>query len=495
MSETRALRVVTSPDRTVASVRSSIPVAVRAGAQVVEVRLDRLPVTEIGRLTDLFPSNVPLLATYRSKGEGGEGADEPALRASILDAAVALPFTYVDLEVERDPVTDRLRGDGGMSRRFVLSRHLDRIDLWDSARSLLSTVPPGAAWSKIVVPASVAELIHRILPALPPPGSGRFTVHTTGASGALLRLWADQLGLSAVYCAPPDLPDAGRGCPPVESAQIPVERLRVERIAPHGPFFGLLGSPTSHSRSPTIHERWMEVAHRPGAYVTVDILTATELQLAVPVLQRRGFRGLNVTSPWKEEALRLATTASGSALRTRNANTLVLEGTAVHADNTDRGAVLRRLGELRREGIWTDACVTVLGNGGAARSALDAARELRAERWVLGRDAERTGRVAREFGADLVDTAKAPTTSVILNATSVGREEVPRFDFDIRGLLGPGRHLVDFVYAPQFSTVRDLAEKAGASYEDGTRLLEYQAAESYRIWWGESPPRERSVVP
>jgi shikimate dehydrogenase len=493
MNASRALRVVTAPQRTVEGVRAVLPNAVRGGADVVEVRIDRLPPSEVLRLGQLFPSVVPLIATYRSRTEGGEGADDPGRRGPILAEAGSLPFAYLDLEADRDRPPDLTHEPEVDPAQYIVSRHLDTIDLWEDARSLLTTTVPRTAWKKIVVPASVGELLDRILPGLPGPGTQRFTVHTTGPSGALLRIWADQLGMAAVYCAPPSDTDSARAVPPVEPTQIPVDRLHIDRMAPEGPFFGLLGRPTSHSLSPRIHTRWMHASHHRGVYVAIDVLSEAELSLVVRALVRRGFRGFNVTSPWKEAALRTADSASPSAKSTGGANTLSEVGDAVHADNTDRHAVKRRLEELRHEGTWSDDKLTVVGTGGAARAALDAARELGAERWVVGRNPAATAELEREFGAKVVDLARPPRTSVVLHATTVGREGHPGLGVDIRGLLGPGRHLVDFVYAPKYPTLRELSESAGASYEDGERLLLYQAVESYRIWWGESPPDQDGI--
>ncbi|MFI5415656.1 MAG: hypothetical protein ACHQ16_08460, partial [Candidatus Lutacidiplasmatales archaeon] len=63
----------------------------------------------------------------------------------------------------------------------------------------------------------------------------------------------------------------------------------------------------------------------------------------------------------------------------------------------------------------------------------------------------------------------------------------------IRDLLGPSTFFLDYVYGSEDAVVRRKVEGAGARYEDGTTLLQYQAEESYRRWWGHRPPEAPAV--
>jgi shikimate 5-dehydrogenase len=50
--------------------------------------------------------------------------------------------------------------------------------------------------------------------------------------------------------------------------------------------------------------------------------------------------------------------------------------------------------------------------------------------------------------------------------------------------------VLDFVYGAEDPGLRQAVERRGAVYEDGRRLLVYQAAEAYRLWWGAAPIEE-----
>jgi len=135
----------------------------------------------------------------------------------------------------------------------------------------------------------------------------------------------------------------------------------------------------------------------------------------------------------------------------------------------------------------------VLGAGGAARATLAAARELGASATVFARRPSAAEALAKEFGAAAGAPGEGAPAGLVVHATNVGREPGSSLEVPIAPWLGRLSHLLDWVYAPNEPVVRRAAERAGASYEDGWRLLVYQAAASYEIWWGR-PPAEASVV-
>ncbi|EQD78575.1 shikimate 5-dehydrogenase [mine drainage metagenome] len=148
--------------------------------------------------------------------------------------------------------------------------------------------------------------------------------------------------------------------------------------------------------------------------------------------------------------------------------------------------MLRRLKELRESVAWTDDRLLVIGTGGAARATLVAASELHASAEILGRSAGHVARVAREFGAEVSRSSSAPA-SLIVHATPAGRSDVPALDIPWAGRCGPGTYVLDFVYRPDRPFLRDMTIQRGGTYEDGGRLLVYQAAESFGAFWDARP--------
>ncbi len=488
MRAPRPLLVVSCPGRTVASTRQEVSRARDAGADVAEVRLDRWPPEERARAAELFPSSLPLLATLRSRAEGGEGPDAPDVRAVELRRLASLPFRFLDLERQRDgPLARQLGAGPADGPSLVVSEHRPRAGGTDASDLLRPTERPARGWVKLVTACDFPDFWQRLLPMVRATGdAGPFVVHTTGPTGALLRAWSRRFGMAAVYCALPGGTDAA-----VEPSQIPVDRLlRYLDTDSARALFGVVGHPIDHSRSPEIHSRWYAREGRAALYLALDIGSARDFAEAVEGLVDGGLRGLNVTHPWKVAALSLASRAGPSAEAAGCANTISVEGGALRAENTDVAAVQRRLTELRASGAWADSSAVVLGAGGAARAALVALSALGARARVLARERSRAESLAREFGAEVHEPSSGAPVSLVIHATPAGRADVPALALDWSGLVGPGTQFVDFVYRAPHRFLEERVRSRGGTYEDGSRLLVYQAAASYALWWGEPPPLE-----
>ncbi|MGI0155688.1 MAG: shikimate dehydrogenase family protein, partial [Thermoplasmata archaeon] len=390
------------------------------------------------------------------------------------------------VEEARDgPLARRLLGVSSLGR--IVSTHLPNGASTSELEPILARVPPPGAIRKVVMPATVGTLLRELLPLLPGIAERETVLMTTGPSGPLLRAWSRRWGFPLVYAS---LPGAQSGGPEaaVEPSQIPVDRLRLfldgdERA----PLFGVAGHPIAHSRSPDLHSRWMRSSGHRGIYIALDIASESELVEAMDPLAAGGFRGLNVTHPWKSAALEAATEVRPGALTCGAANCLTFEDGEIEAENTDLVAILRRLDELRRSGEWDGSELAVVGTGGAAAATLAAARELRVPAHVIARDARRASTICGRFDATPVLRPEARVFPLVVHATDVGRGDAGPLEGPLAELVGPGTRVLDWVYAPDDPTIRLISERSRGTYEDGWRLLVYQAAASFSIWWGTDP--------
>ena len=261
---------------------------------------------------------------------------------------------------------------------------------------------------------------------------------------------------------------------------------------------GVVGRPVRHSLSPLIHNAWLAGAGIDGVYVA---FSPAETGLAALVDGFRGgvVRGLNVTLPFKAEALALADQASDAARAAGAANLLVFrEDDEVMADNTDGVGLLAA---LRDQADFQPAAgsIVVLGAGGAAQGAVAALLAAGAPQVrLVNRTRAKAQGLADFFGPkvavfDWDQLARAQSgAAALINATSLGLAGGAPLDVDLAPL--PGTAVVmDMVYKPLETPLLAQARKRGLRTADGLAMLVGQAAPSFEAFFGRPPPADVDV--
>lgn len=256
--------------------------------------------------------------------------------------------------------------------------------------------------------------------------------------------------------------------------------------------YAVVGNPIAHSRSPQIHEAF---ARATGQAMTYERLLAPLDGFAETVgrFAAEGGRGLNVTMPFKLEALALARAASERAKAAGAANTLKRERDGWYADNTDGAGIVRDL-TANLDVALAGRDVLVLGAGGAARGILLALFDENVRSVVLcNHTAEKADALSARFASRGPIQALAPGAlggrafDVVINATSAGLEG----DVDLpwpAGLFRRGAFAYDMVYGDGGTTFLRWARAQGVSRSaDGIGMLIEQAAESFNLWRGVRP--------
>jgi len=254
---------------------------------------------------------------------------------------------------------------------------------------------------------------------------------------------------------------------------------------------GVVGAPVTHSLSPVIHNAWLAAAGIHGVYVPFapsrDGFTAFVKGLAGGAI-----RGLNVTVPFKEEALDLATHVSLRARRAGAANLLIFGSDgSVAADNTDGEGLLGALAAQAPGFDVESGPVVLLGAGGAARGAASALADAGApEIRIVNRTARRAVELADLVGGPVRavgdDEAAFAGARLIVNATTLGLGggEGPDAPFGkTRGAV-----VLDMVYRPLRTAFLQRAADAGLVTVDGLEMLIRQAAPSFEAFYGAPPP-------
>ncbi len=246
-------------------------------------------------------------------------------------------------------------------------------------------------------------------------------------------------------------------------------------------YLGVIGRPVLHSRSPEMHNAALRGLGMSGSYLRISPDSAAQ---AVALAKDAGICGLNVTSPFKEEAFSCAASHDDLSAQLSAANTLVLED-GEKSFNTDVYGVSQAL--LSAGVRLSGSRAVVIGAGGAARAAVCALRFEGARVTVINRTFEKARAVADQYGVDplsLADASLADVVSrsdVIVSCVSTPERILPE------GIMTPRHTVMDGIYRIKTAFVED-AEKSGATVVSGLEWLLNQGAGSFEIFTGRKPP-------
>ena len=255
--------------------------------------------------------------------------------------------------------------------------------------------------------------------------------------------------------------------------------------------YAVIGHPVAHSLSPVIHA-WF--AAQTGEDIQYEHLnaTATDFESAVQQFQATGGRGLNVTVPHKEAAVRLAGRVMPHAQTAGAANWLRFGKDGIIADNTDGRGLVRDLTEVL--GIDLSGMdVLLLGAGGAARGVVGPLLEPGLNSLTVANRTPGRAEVLVEShgtrpGLDAcgLDGLGGVAFDLILNATATGLSDFP---MDLPpSILDLKRTICyDLGYGGESGFLKWARQSGCTRVFDGLGMLVEQAAESFDLWHGVRP--------
>jgi shikimate dehydrogenase len=256
---------------------------------------------------------------------------------------------------------------------------------------------------------------------------------------------------------------------------------------------GIVGWPVAHSRSPKLHNYWLEKYGLNGAYVQLPVAPGM-LEQAIPGLKALGFRGCNITLPHKVDALKLVDEVDANAKRMGAMNTIVVQPDgSLKGFNNDGFGYIQSLLDAQPDWRADAGPITVLGAGGAARAVVlsladRGAKEIR----LLNRTDAKAEALAAEFGAPVKALPwverhdSLADVALLVNTTSQGMHGNPALELDLNAL--PKHTLVsDVIYVPLETPLLTAARLRGNPTVNGLGMLLNQARPAFHAWFGVMP--------
>ena len=254
----------------------------------------------------------------------------------------------------------------------------------------------------------------------------------------------------------------------------------------------LIGGRIHQSLAPAFHTLAGQML---GLTVTYELIPrepsfSSQLNGLLTQLGAAGYRGVNITVPFKGEAARAAVELSTEVAATGVANTVLLgPGGPTHAYNTDYSGF--KWAYRRRFGTAAAGSVALLGAGGVGTATASALLDLGVTAIrIFDILPERSRALARSLRSqnghveiEVATSAEAAVDGVhgVLNCSPVGMHYHPGAPVDL-ATIGSQEWVFDAIYSPVETELMRRAAGAGLATVSGFELFLGQAIDAFAIF-------------
>lgn len=260
--------------------------------------------------------------------------------------------------------------------------------------------------------------------------------------------------------------------------------------------YAVLGNPIAHSKSPQIHQAFAKQTNQDISYQAI-LAPLDAFDVTIRRLIDEGYKGVNVTVPFKLQAFLLSNHITPFAKVARAANTLVLERNNIQGHNTDGIGFITDVTQNLNTQLQGSR-ILLLGAGGAAFGILQSLLEQNPSFVIIANRTFSKAEEAAKVLSTLINSSNRNTVcmavpleelgdmefDVLINSTSTGLSDIalpiPNTVFAKNALAYEMMYGRDTPFMAQ-------ARENGAHVADGLGMLVEQAAEAFYIWRGVRP--------
>lgn len=247
---------------------------------------------------------------------------------------------------------------------------------------------------------------------------------------------------------------------------------------------GLIGYPLSHSFSKKYFAEKFEKEHIEGYhYELYPIPSITKLPTLITTTGN--LLGINITIPYKQQALPYLDEVSEEAAKVGAVNTIKITNGQLKGYNTDVYGFEISLRKLLATATipLAEMQALVLGTGGAAKAVLYVLDKLEIKAQLVSRS-EKKGQIT--YGS--IDKDCLENHQLLVNTTPLGMspnyDTAPALPYEY---LTDNHFLYDLVYNPEVTKFLQMGLNHNAKIMNGLEMLHLQAEEAWRIWTTENP--------
>lgn len=237
--------------------------------------------------------------------------------------------------------------------------------------------------------------------------------------------------------------------------------------------YGLIGKKLDHSFSKSFFEKKFEQENINAIYDNYELNHIKDIRSLVR--KNKKLKGLNVTSPYKEEVIPFLDELDDNAKKIEAVNVIQIKEGKLIGHNTDLIGFLKSFFPFVES--HHDKAL-IIGTGGAAKAVYHSLRSMDITSTFVSRSPGEN-----EISYDVIDENTMKEHQLIINCTPVGMfpkiEEYPKIPYQY---LTESHLLYDLIYNPTITQFLALGNKHGAKILNGKKMLEAQALASWKIW-------------
>jgi shikimate dehydrogenase len=243
---------------------------------------------------------------------------------------------------------------------------------------------------------------------------------------------------------------------------------------------GIIGYPLKITFSPAMHNAAFKALGIDGIYAQLPV-EGENLKEAVHGLSALGFRGFNVTIPYKKKVMEYLDEISDAALSVDAVNTVLIEENKLKGFNTDTYGFEESLNSYKIE--LKNKKVMLIGAGGVAYACSYIINKKNPSNFIITDIIEeKAEKLAEIYKAEKISDQNieklAAGSDVILNATPV----------DLQDKFLPLMKDNSVYYDINYNFKKK--EQKGVKVVNGSLMLILQGARAFSIWTGQNAPVE-----
>ena len=258
----------------------------------------------------------------------------------------------------------------------------------------------------------------------------------------------------------------------------------------------VIGKPIKHSRSPIIHNFWIEKYSLNASYNKLEV-DKTEIKDLIKQVRDGKIQGLNITIPYKKIMVDFVDEIEESALRSNAINTVYKIKDKIVGANTDGIGFISSLKKDLSFNINSNTNIMCIGAGGAAYGIVSSLIDLspniiriinrtKSSGIKLIKHFEKFTQSKKIFETEHLGSNPIMDIDLLVNCTSCGMDGKNPLAIQLTS-MNKKSLIYDIVYEPALTPLMKLAIDNKLQNTNGFYMLARQAAESFYRWFGIMP--------